>query len=146
MEMKLINVNGLPMLAGFFWNAKKTVLKINSKEGNNNDGAFLYDLGTKTLIGIHEWSDTLDAKDLKSLQVVDVKVKGDDIYMIGEKYLYDSEFRKTGSTTSTELDYFYTYGSSVIVNFNTKGTLKSFTPLFMSKKFKDHEVLKRLYF
>ncbi|WP_034057993.1 hypothetical protein [Lacinutrix jangbogonensis] len=137
MEMELIDVNGQSMLTGFFWNGKKSVVKINSKEGNNNDGAFLYNLGTNNLIGIHEWSDTLNAKDLKSLQVVDVKVKGDDIFMIGEKYLYDSEFRKTGNTTSTDLDYFYTYGSSVIVNFDTKGTLKSFTPLFKSEKLKN---------
>nr|WP_321245980.1 hypothetical protein [uncultured Psychroserpens sp.] len=137
MEMELINVNGLPMLTGFFWNGKKAVVKINSKEGNNNDGAFLYDLGTKTLIGIHEWSDALDTSDLKSLQVVDVKIKGDDIYMIGEKYLYDSEFRKTGNTMSTDLDYLYTYGSSIIVNFDTKGTLKGFTPLFRSKQYKN---------
>ncbi|MEM5565158.1 hypothetical protein WNY78_08580 [Psychroserpens sp. AS72] len=137
MNMKLINVNGSPMLTGFFWNGKKTVIKINSKEGNDNDGAFLYDLGTHTLIGIHEWSDTLDASDLKSLEVVDVTVKGDDIYMIGEKYLYDSEFRKNGNTLTTDLDYLYTYGSSVIVNFNTKGTLKGFTPLFNSKQYKN---------
>ena len=137
MNMELIDVNGLPMLTGFFWNGKKAVVKINSKEGNDNDGAFLYDLGTKTLIGIHEWSDKLDASDFKSLQVVDVTVKGDDIYMIGEKYLYDSEFRKTGNTMSTDLDYLYTYGSSVIVNFDTKGTLKSFTPLFRSNQYKN---------
>jgi hypothetical protein len=137
MNMELIDVNGLPMLAGFFWNGKKTVIKINSKEGNDNNGAFLYDLGTKTLIGIHEWSDTLDASDLKSLEVIDVKVKGDNIYMIGEKYLYDSEFRKTGNTMSTDLDYLYTYGSSVIVNFDTKGTLKGFTPLYKSKQYKN---------
>lgn len=138
MEMQLISVNGTPMLTGFFWNGKKAVILINSKEGANNDGAFLYNLATKTLIGIHEWNDTLDHSDLKSLQIVDVKVEGDDIYMIGEKYLYDSEFRKIdGVTTGTELDYFYTYGSSVIVNFDTKGTLKGFTPLFRSKKFKN---------
>ncbi|WP_040280892.1 hypothetical protein [Psychroserpens damuponensis] len=137
MNMQLINVNGLPMLTGFYWNGKKTIIKINSKEGNENNGAFLYDLGTKTLIGIHEWSDKLDASDLKSLEVVDVTIKGDDIYMIGEKYLYDSEFRKNGNTTTTDLDYLYTYGSSVIVNFDTKGTLKGFIPLFNSKQYKN---------
>ncbi|MEJ6792610.1 MAG: hypothetical protein QNK89_07770 [Lacinutrix sp.] len=57
--------------------------------------------------------------------------------MIGEKYLYDSEFRKSGNTTTKDLDYFYTYGSSVIVNFDTKGTLKSFSPLFSSEKLKN---------
>jgi hypothetical protein len=137
MDMELINANGLPMFTGFFWNGKKAVVRINSKEGNNNDGVFLYDLGSQTLIGIHEWSDTLDASDLKSLQVVDVTIKGDNIYMIGEKYLYDSEFRKTGTTMSKDLDYLYTYGSSIIVNFDTKGTLKGFTPLFNSKQFKN---------
>lgn len=137
MDMKLINVNGLPMLTGFFWNGKKSVIRINSQEGNTNDGAFLYDLGTQTLIGIHDWSDTLDASDLKSLQVVDLTIKGDNIYMIGENYLYDSAFRKTGNTISTDLYYLYTFGSSVIVNFDTKGTLEGFTSLFNSKQFKN---------
>lgn len=137
MNMQLINVNGLPMLTGFFWNGQKTVLKINSKEGNDNDGAFLYDLGTNTLLGMHEWSDKLDTSDLKSLEIVDIIIKGDNIYMIGEKYLYDSEFRKTSNKMSTDIDYIYTYGSSVIVNFDTKGTLKSFTPLFKSNQYKN---------
>ena len=105
MDTKLINVNGQSMLIGFYWDGQKTVIKINSKEGNDNNGAFLYDLGTPTLISIHKWSDTLDASELKSLQAIDVKVKGDDIYMIGEKYLYNSEYRKTGNTMSTDLDY-----------------------------------------
>lgn len=55
---------------------------------------------------------------------MDVKVKGDDIYMIGEKYLYNSEFRKIDNAMSTDLDYLYTYGSSIIVNFDIRGTLK----------------------
>lgn len=138
MKIILIDVNGQPMLTGFFWNGKKTVIKINSKEGKNNDGAFLYDLNANNLIGIHEWSDSLNAKDLKSLHIVDVKVIDDDIFMIGEKQLQKSEFRKNGNTPTTELDYFYTYGSSVIVNFDTKGTLKSFTPLFNSKQYKNY--------
>ena len=139
MEMKLIDVNGQPMLAGFFWNGKNSVIKINSKEGEDNDGAFLFDLNNNLLLGIHEWSDDIDAKDLKSLQVVDVKVSGDDIFMFGEKYLEDSEFRKNGNTITTDLDYFYIYGSSIIVNFDSKGTLKGFTPLFNSKKYKNTE-------
>ncbi|AGC78290.1 hypothetical protein LX97_02917 [Nonlabens dokdonensis] len=137
MELQLINVNGTPMLTGFFWNGKSSVIRINSKEGSDNDGAFLYDVNTNTLIGIHEWSDTLDKSDLKSLKVVDVEVKGDDIYLIGEKYLYDHEFRKTGNKMSTELDYLYTYGSSILVNFDSKGSLKGFTPLFKSKQYKN---------
>ncbi|WP_353777730.1 hypothetical protein [Winogradskyella sp. 3972H.M.0a.05] len=139
MEMTLIDVNGKSMLTGFFWNGKKAIIKINSKEGNDNDGAFLYDLDSNNLIGIHEWSESLKSDDLKSLHVVDAKVVNDDIYIIGEKQLKKSEFRKTGGTTSTEMDYFYTYGSSVIVNMDTKGTLKSFTPLFSSKQYKNYE-------
>lgn len=139
MQMKLINVNGKAMLIGFFWNGKNSVIKINSTEGEDNDGAFLYDLSTSNLIGIHEWSESLNSKDLKSLQVVDVEVVNDNIFMIGEKQLEDSEFRKNGNTVTNELDFLYTYGSSVIVNFDTKGTLKSFTPLFNSKKYKNHK-------
>ncbi len=139
MGMELVDVNGKSMLAGFFWNGKKSVIRINSKEGNDNDGAFLFDLESSSLIGIHEWSESLNSKDLKSLEVVDVKVLGDDIYMLGEKFLYDSEFRKNGNTITNEIDYLYTYGSSVIVNLDTKGTLKSFTLLFNSKKYKNAE-------
>ncbi|TBV24794.1 hypothetical protein DMZ43_14440 [Meridianimaribacter sp. CL38] len=138
MEMKLINVHGKSMLTGFFWNGKSSVIRINSKEGNDNDGAFLYDLVEHSLIGIHEWSNTIDAKDLKSLHVVDAKVIDDDIIIIGEKQLQDSEFKKSGNSMTTELDYIYTYGSSIIVNFDTKGTLKGFTPLFNSQQYKNH--------
>lgn len=138
MEMKLIDVNGKSMLTGFFWNGKNSVIKINSKEGEDNDGAFLFDLEENNLIGIHEWSENLDRSDLKSLQVVDVKVIDDDIFVIGEKQLQDSEFRKNGNTITNELDYIYTFGSSIIVNFDTKGTLKGFTPLFGSKQYKNY--------
>ncbi len=137
MNMKLIDVNGKPMLAGFYWYGKSAVVKINSKEGNDNDGAFLYDLSANSLIGIHEWSENIDSKDLKSLEVVDILVVNDDIFLMGEKYLENSEFRKNGSTVTTDLDYFYTYGSSVIVNMDTKGTLKSFENFMNSKQYKN---------
>lgn len=137
MQMKLIEVNGKSMLTGFFWNGSKGVVKINSKEGNDNDGAFLYDLAENKILGIHDWSNNLDSSNLKSLEVIDVKVIGDDIFMIGEKQLEDSEFRKNGNTLTTDLDYLYTFGSSVIVNLDTKGTLKSFTPLMNSKNYKN---------
>ena len=139
MQMKYIDINGKAMLIGFFWNGKNSVIKINSTEGEDNDGAFLYDLSSNKLIGLHEWSESLNSKDLKSLQVVDVKVVNDAIFMIGEKQLEDSEFRKNGTSITNELDYLYTYGSSVIVNFDTKGTLKNFTPLFSSKQYKNQE-------
>ena len=137
MDMSLINVTGKPMLVGFFWDGTKGIIKVNSEEGNDNDGAFLYDLSESKLIGIHKWSTSLNTSDLKSLEVVDVKVVGDDIFMIGEKRLEKSEFRKNGSTPTMDLDYFYTFGSSVIVNLDTKGTLKSFTPLMGSKLYKN---------
>ena len=139
MNMKLIDVNGSPMLAGFYWYGKSAVVKINSKEGNDNDGAFLYDINSKSLIGIHEWSKNIDSKDLKSLEVVNITVINDDIFMLGEKYLENSEFRKNGSTVTTDLDYFYTYGASVIVNMDSKGTLKSFENFMNSKQYKNDD-------
>ena len=135
MNMKLIDVNGTPMLAGFFWNGKSSVISINSAEGDDNDGAFLFDVSAKNLLGIHDWSANLDSKDLKSLAVVDVKVVNDDIIIMGEKQLEKSEFRKSGNTTTMDIDYTYTFGSSVIVMMDNKGTLKSFTPLFNSKQY-----------
>ncbi len=138
MKMQLITVNGKPMLTGFYWDGKKTVIKINSTEGNDNNGAFLYDIQANNLIGIHEWSTNLNTKDLKSLQVVDVKIIGDDIFLIGEKQLTDSAFRKQGNTTTMELDYTYTFGPSIVVNLDTKGTLKGFTPLFNTKTFTNY--------
>jgi len=135
MHMTLVDVNGQPMLAGFFWNGKKGMIKVNSTEGNDNDGAFLYSLSENKLIGFHHWSESLNAKDLKSLEVADIKVIGDDIFMIGEKRLTKSEFRKVGNTVTNNLDYHYTFGASVIVNMDTKGTLKSFTSLLNGKNF-----------
>lgn len=139
MEMALINVNGKSMLTGFFWDGMKAIIQANSKEGNDNSGAFLFDLNENKLVGLHQWSNGLaNANDLKSLEVIDVKVIDDNIYLIGEKQITTSEFRKSGNTPTTELDYFYTFGSSVIVNFDTKGTLKSFTPLFDAVQLKNY--------
>ncbi|MUU77545.1 hypothetical protein [Winogradskyella endarachnes] len=139
MSTELIDVNGKSMLTGFYWNGKKAIIKINEKEGQDNDGAYLYDLNLNKLIGIHQWSSTINSEDLKSLAIVDTKVIGDEIYVFGEKQLTDSAFRKSGNSMSTELDYFYTYGSSIIVNMDTKGTLKGFTPLFKEMKLKNHQ-------
>ena len=139
MEMKLIDVNGKSMFTGFFWNGKSTIIKINSTEGNQNDGAFLYDLTKNKLIGIHNWDNSLNSKDLKSLQIVDVIVTPNDIFLFGEKQITTSEFRKVDGNLTTDLDYIYTFGSSVIVNFNKEGTLKSFKPLFNSKKLINHD-------
>lgn len=135
MNMKLIDVNGIPMLAGFYWDGLKLIIQLNSKEGNANDGAFLYDISEQKLIGKHAWSEQVDWRDLKSLEVIDAMVINDDIYMIGEKQLETSEFRKTGNSMSMEIDYTYTFGSSVIVNMDTKGTLKSFKPYMSGRKY-----------
>lgn len=135
MHMKLINVNGTPMLAGFFWNGKSSIISVNTTEGDANDGVFLYDFSAKNLIGIHDWSSVLNAKDLKSLAVVDVKVTNDDIIILGEKQLEKNEFRKVGNTTTMDIDYTYTFGSSVIATLDHKGTLKGFTPLFNTKQY-----------
>jgi hypothetical protein len=139
MNMKLVDVNGKPMMIGFFCNGKNSVVKFNSETGDDTDGAFLYDLEAQNLIGIHLWSEQLKSQDLKSVQVVDVKIINDDIFMIGEKQLTKSEFRKSGNTLTTDLDYTYTFGSSVIVNFDTKGTLKSFKYLYPSRTYLNYE-------
>ncbi|KGL64089.1 hypothetical protein [Polaribacter sp. Hel1_85] len=139
MQTKLIEVNGNPMLTGFFWDGKTVIIKTNQTEGVDNDGAFLFDLNTKKLLGAHKWNNTINSKDLKSLQVISVNVINDDIYLLGEKQLETSEFKKGGNSMTTEIDYFYTYGSSVLVNIDTKGTLKSFKNLFESKKYKNNE-------
>ncbi len=135
MDMKLIDANGKPMLVGFFWDGKKVMLKINSKEGDETNGAFLFDLTTKNLIGIHNWDEKVKPNELKSLKVIDVEVINNDIYMIGEKQLTASEFKKTGSSMSMEMDYTHTFGASVIVNMDTRGTLKGFKPFMNSKKY-----------
>lgn len=67
-------------------------------------------------------------KDLKSLAVVDVII-------MGEKQLEKSAFRKSGTTITNELDTTYTFGSSVTVTMDNKGTLKNFTPLFIGKQY-----------
>jgi hypothetical protein len=140
LEMAQIDVNGKPMLTGFYWDGMNSVLKINAEEGDDTNGAFLYDLGENKLIGFHKWNDDLkNPNDYKSLKVVDAKVINNDIYLIGEKQLQKSEFRKTGNTMSTEMDYFYTNGPSLIVNFDLNGTLKGFSPLFNKAEFKNYD-------
>jgi hypothetical protein len=140
MNMALTNVNGRPMLTGFFWDGKNSVIKINSEEGEDNNGAFLFSLQENKLIGIHLWNEDLkNPYDYKSLEVIDVIVKNNDIFLCGEKQLVKSEFRKNGNTPTTEMDYFYTYGPGLIVNFDTNGTLKSFTPVSDSRQHINHE-------
>lgn len=135
MNMKLIDVNDTPMLIGFYWYGRKPIIKINETEGLDTDGAFLYDLSAHNLIGIHEWADNIVTKDLKSLEVVDCKVIDDEIFMVGEKQLRKSEFKKNGSSMTTEMDDFYTFGSSILVQLETNGTLKLYKNLFGSKKY-----------
>lgn len=130
MNMRLVDVNGAPFFIGFYWDEKNNVVEFNSAEGDENNGAFLYDVSAKNLIGIHEWSKNVVGRDLKSLKLVDVLQVNDDIIMIGERQLTKSAFRKSGTTVINELDDTHTFGASVLVNLDTRGTLKSFTPLF----------------
>src|SRR5690606_16753238 len=111
------------------------IIKINAEEGEEASGAFLYDLNNRKLTAKHEWNNTLNAKDLKSIEVVEVTLTDDAIYMVGEKRLSKSEFREGGTSLGVEIDYFYTYGSSVLVAMDPQGTLLGFTPLFNAKNF-----------
>src|SRR5690606_29176858 len=139
LNMKLVEMNNNPALAGFYWNGNSAIIKINAEEGEETSGAFLYDLNNRKLTAKHEWSSGLNAKDLKSLEVVNVALTDDAIYMVGEKQLSKSEFRKGGSSLGVEIDYFYTYGSSVLAAMDHQGTLLGFTPLFNAKNFKNTE-------
>lgn len=143
MEMALVNVEGKPMLAGFFWDGDEAIIQMNEDEGEENDGAFLYDLSQKKLIGKHLFpakrqsnvdDGKIDYNSMKSLKVVDVKSIDGNIYLTGEKQLRKSEFRNDGSM---EIDYFYTFGPAVIVNLDTQGTLKAFAPFFYSTNYKN---------
>ena len=78
----------------------------------------------RVLLGKHDF-DFSNSKNLKSLEPIYVNVLGDDIIIVAEKQTYTSKFR--GQTT--DLDYFYNYGPSVVINLDTKGTLKSFNYL-----------------
>lgn len=138
LEMDIVNVNGISMLSGFYWDAVKVPVKINAVEGDDTNGAFLYDLGAKKIIGKHEFNDDLNNKyDYKSLIVTDIVLNNDDLFLFGERQLSKSEFKKNGNSVTTELDYFYTFGSSLMVNMDTKGTLKKMYPLYNAKDYKN---------
>jgi len=136
--MEILNANGVPMLAGFYWDGKKIPVKINHVEGDDTNGVFLYNLNSKKLIGKHDWNEDLNNKfDYKSLKVTDVLVNNDDIIIFGERQLYKSEFRKSNGTPTTEMDYFYTFGATLMVNMDTKGTLKKMYSLYEASEFKN---------
>ncbi len=137
MNMKLITIDDTPMLIGFFWHGKKSIVSVG--EGDENNGAFLYDLSEHTLLGKHLWKEKQTANNLKSLEVIDCKIIDNDIYMIGERKITKNEFRKNGNQSTMELDYYHTYGASILVNFDTKGTLKSFTPLLDTVEYKNEK-------
>ncbi len=135
MNMKILEIGSKSMLAGFFWDGKFGSVSTNTDEESSNHGAFLYDLSDKKLLGKHTWSQDLDVGTLKSLDVIDCRVFGKDIYLIGERRTTKSEFIKKGSSLSTDMNHYYTFGSGVAVHFDTKGTLKGFNSVLGTREY-----------
>lgn len=137
MNMKIIEVSGKTMLSGFFWDGKFGSVSTNTDKESSNHGVFLYDLSDQKLLGKHTWSKDLDTSTLKSLAVIDCKVTGEDVYLIGERHSTKSEFIKTGSSTSTDMNHFYTFGSGVVAHFDATGTLKGFNNISGTHDYKN---------
>lgn len=116
----LVNIGTEELISGFFVDAKLPRVDYNSEEGNETSGVFLYSVSQEKILGKHNFEFD-NSKNLKSLKPLYTNVLGDDIFMVAEKQTYTSKFR--GQTT--DLDYFYHYGPSVVINLDTKGTLKS---------------------
>lgn len=118
----LINIGIEDLIGGFYFEGKVPYIDNNSDKGNATTGVFLYNVNANKIIAKHEFDSSINgAKDLTSVQPIFTNVLGDDIYIIGEKQTYSSKFK---SDKSTELDYLYTHGPTVLLNLDTKGTLK----------------------
>ena len=131
----LVNIGTNNLIAGYYYEGKVPRVDYNSLEGDETTGVFIYNPNSETLLGKHAFETPEgNVKDLTSVLPTNTIVVGDDIYLIGEKQTYTSKF-KAGQ--STELDYIYSHGPTVITNFDTKGTLKSMLMLNNANTFKN---------
>lgn len=118
----LINIGLEDLVGGFYYEGKVPYVDNNSDKGNATTGVFLYKINDAKMIAKHEFDSSVNGtKNLTSMNPIFTNVFGDDIYLIGEKQTYSSKFK---SDKSTELDYLYTHGPTVLLNLDTKGTLK----------------------
>lgn len=119
----LVNIGTENLIAGYYYEGKVPRVDYNSLDGNETTGVFLYSPDSKKLLGKHPFETTDgNVKDLKSIVPIKSFVLADDIYLVAEKQTYTSKF-KAGQ--STELDYIYSHGPTVVTNLDTKGTFKS---------------------
>ena len=131
--VKLISTGIKDVLVGFYWDGKKPAVQMNDAKGDDTEGVFMFDLETNKITAKHIWNAQGNTKDLKSLEIIETIVFGDDIYILGEKQLSDSEFLPN----STKLKYKHTFGPGILVNMNTNGTLKQMHYIFDSKVFEN---------
>ncbi|WP_412986324.1 hypothetical protein [Pontimicrobium sp. IMCC45349] len=134
-DVKLISTGINDVLLGFYWDGKKPAVQMNTTPGDDTQGVFMYDLDSNKITAQHKWNAQGNTNDLKSLKIVDTKVFADDIYILGEKQLTDSEFKPN----STELKYSHTFGPAILINLNVDGTLKKMNFIFDSKVFQDEQ-------
>jgi len=131
----LVNIGTENLIAGYYFEGNVPKVDYNSLEGNATTGVFLYSPNSKKLLGKHPFNPAEgNVKDLTSIAPLHANVIGDDIYLIGEKQTYTSKFK---SDKSTDLDYIYTHGPTVITNLDTKGTLKNMRLLYNDTTFKN---------
>ena len=133
--VKLINTGLNDVLVGFFWDGKKPTVQVNDSPGDDTEGVFMFDLDSNKLIAKHLWNAEGNTNTLKNLEIIETVVFGDDVYILGEKQLTDSEF----IPNTTNLKYDHTFGPAILVNLDNKGTLKEMRMISDSKVFQNED-------
>lgn len=131
----LVNIGLENQIVGFYDTSKVPYIDAISDKGNATSGLFLYSLDSKKIIGQHLFDTKIPgAKDLSSVMPIFATVLADDIFIVAEKQTYTSKFK---SDKSTDLDYLYTHGPTLIANLDTTGTLKDMSVLMNQSTYKN---------
>ena len=131
----LLNLGFEHLITGFYYDGKVPYVNNNSDKGNATSGVFLYNANSEKLLGKHKFAvNDKPVKNLSSVVPIFTYAFGDDLYIVGEKQTYSSKFKEGNST---ELDYLYNHGPTVIINMDTKGTLKDMQLLNNTNTFKN---------
>lgn len=133
--IKLISTGINDVLVGFYWDGKKPAVQMNDDSGDDTEGVFMFDLVSNKITAKHVWNAQGNTNTLKSLQIIETLVFAEDIYILGEKQLSDSEF----IPNTTKLKYKHTFGPAILVNLDTSGTLKQMYYISDNKVYQDSD-------
>ena len=136
-KTSLINIGLEDLIFGYYYEGKVPNIDHNSDKGNATTGLFLYSIASNKFLGKHKFdSKNPNTKNLASLNTIFTYTLGEDLFIVSEKQTYSSKFK---SDKSTDLDYLYTHGPTIVINLDINGTLKDISYITNSKTYKNEQ-------